>query len=147
MPRSTGSLPRNPAQRLAEINAHLKECESCRNRVEQASEDDALSASVNRALGSDTTILPVDIMRAGPTTSGGIVEINQNEAPRNIPKISGFKINGVLGQGEAKPNHRLIAAIVDHPKGPHFVKASGSVECMKRWEASILAFLESAQVN
>ena len=57
-------------------------------------------------------------------------------------------INTSMGtQTEGKPNHRLIAAIVDHPKGPHFVKASGGVESMKKWEASILAFLASAQVN
>lgn len=57
-------------------------------------------------------------------------------------------INTSMGaQNEGKPNHRLIAAIVDHPKGPHFVKASGSVACMEKWEASILAFLDSAQVN
>lgn len=61
--------------------------------------------------------------------------------------ITGSINTSMRGQGEAKPNQRLIAAIVDHPKGPHFVKASGGVECMREWEASILAFLESAQVN
>lgn len=45
-----------------------------------------------------------------------------------------------------KPNHRMIAAIVDHPKGPHFVVAAGPVDSMKTWEADIMAFLKSAKV-
>ena len=61
--------------------------------------------------------------------------------------ITGSVNTSMRGQGEAKPNQRLIAAIVDHPKGPHFVKASGDVAAIKKWEASIMAFIESAQVN
>ena len=45
-----------------------------------------------------------------------------------------------------KPDHRMIAAIVDHPKGPHFVVAAGPAESMKTWEAAIMAFLQSATV-
>ena len=41
----------------------------------------------------------------------------------------------------------MIAAIVDHPQGPHFVKITGGVATMKRWEESIDAFLKSAQAN
>lgn len=46
----------------------------------------------------------------------------------------------------AKPDHRMIAAIVDHPKGPHFIVAAGPVASMKTWEADILKFLKSAEV-
>lgn len=64
-----------------------------------------------------------------------------------VVDITGSVNSSMDAQTEAKPNHRLIAAIVDHPKGPHFVKASGSVACIDKWEASILAFFKSAQVN
>lgn len=45
-----------------------------------------------------------------------------------------------------KPDHRMIAAILDHPKGPHFIVAAGPVESMKSWEADIMKFLKSATV-
>ncbi len=47
----------------------------------------------------------------------------------------------------AKPDHRMISAIVDHPKGPHFIVAAGPASAMKTWEADILKFLKSAQVT
>lgn len=46
-----------------------------------------------------------------------------------------------------KPDHRMIAAIVDHPKGPHFVVAGGPTGAMKTWSTDILSFLKSAQVT
>jgi hypothetical protein len=47
----------------------------------------------------------------------------------------------------AKPNHRMIAAIVDHPKGPHFVVAGGPTASMEKWAKDIDAFLKSAKVE
>ncbi len=47
----------------------------------------------------------------------------------------------------AKPNQRMIAAIVDHPKGPHFVVSAGPVASMEKWAAQIDAFLKSAKVE
>lgn len=46
-----------------------------------------------------------------------------------------------------KPDHRMIAAIVDHPKGPHFVVAAGPASAMKTWSTDIVAFLKSAKVT
>jgi hypothetical protein len=45
-----------------------------------------------------------------------------------------------------KPDHRMIAAIIDHPKGPHFVVVAGPIEAMKTWEADIMKFLKSGTV-
>jgi len=64
-----------------------------------------------------------------------------------IVDITGSVNTSMDGQGGGKPNHRQIAAIVDHPKGPHFVKASGSADSMKKWESSIHTFIESAKAN
>jgi len=47
----------------------------------------------------------------------------------------------------AQPAHRMIAAIVDHPKGPHFVVATGPSAAMGKWAAQIDAFLKSAKVE
>ena len=59
-------------------------------------------------------------------------------------------LNQGMGMGAGGTNQsgqRLIAAIVDHPQGPHFVKATGTVESMKQAEASIDAFLKSAKTK
>ena len=45
----------------------------------------------------------------------------------------------------AKPNHRMIAAIVDHPQGPHFVVSAGPAASMEKWAVQIDAFLKSAK--
>jgi len=41
----------------------------------------------------------------------------------------------------------MIAAIVDHPKGPHFIVVAGPTESMKTWEADIMKFLKSPEVT
>ncbi len=47
----------------------------------------------------------------------------------------------------AKPDYRMIAAIVDHPQGPHFVVTTGPAASMEKWSAQIDAFLKSAKTQ
>ncbi len=47
----------------------------------------------------------------------------------------------------AKPDHRMIAAIVDHPEGPHFVVTAGPAASMEKWAPQIEAFLKSAKAE
>ncbi len=42
-----------------------------------------------------------------------------------------------------KPGYRLIAAVVETPGGPYFVKLTGPAETVERWEESIGEFLRS----
>ena len=46
-----------------------------------------------------------------------------------------------------KPDHRLIACILDHPKGPHFVVVVGGEMQMNRLQNEIHTFLTSAKVK
>ena len=46
-----------------------------------------------------------------------------------------------------RPKSRMIAAIVDHPQGPHFVVATGSTRTIQKWEGAIRDFLDSATAN
>ncbi len=46
-----------------------------------------------------------------------------------------------------KAGTRMIAAIVDHPKGPHFVSIVGDEKTMGKWEQTITKFLASAKVE
>ncbi len=42
-----------------------------------------------------------------------------------------------------KVGYRLIAAVVETPGGPYFVKLTGPADTVKRWEGSIREFLRS----
>jgi len=53
----------------------------------------------------------------------------------------------VTGSDTPRPNGRLLAAIVDHPKGPHFVVAVGGAKSMEKWAGPIEAFLKSAKAE
>ena len=66
-------------------------------------------------------------------------------------RLTVLDVTGVVnlsqdGTGIGTPNHRLIAAIVDHPQGPHFVKVSGGIGTVAKWEKTIDAFLKSVKV-
>ncbi|MEZ6086069.1 MAG: hypothetical protein R3E58_19445 [Phycisphaerae bacterium] len=42
---------------------------------------------------------------------------------------------------------RMIAAVIEHPKGPHFVKAVGPVDTIEHWRESIITYLKSSQLE
>ncbi|HXT69750.1 MAG TPA: hypothetical protein VN700_08340 [Vicinamibacterales bacterium] len=42
-----------------------------------------------------------------------------------------------------KPGFRQLAAVVETPGGPHFVKVVGPARTVAKWEASVTAFLKS----
>ncbi len=60
--------------------------------------------------------------------------------------VSGTVSVGMMG-GEAKPDFRTINAILDHPYGPHFIRASGPAKTMKQWESAIESLVRSAVVT
>jgi len=64
-----------------------------------------------------------------------------------VVDATGSLSQGMGTEGTSQAGQRLIAAIVDHPDGPHFIKASGSIESMKQAESSIDAFLKSAKTK
>ena len=64
-----------------------------------------------------------------------------------IVDISGTVMPMMGEQSAELSDQRLIAAIVDHPEGPHFVKALGPAATIAKWEQRILAFLDSAEVT
>jgi len=42
-----------------------------------------------------------------------------------------------------KPGWRQIAALIETPGGPHFVKVIGPAATLARWETSVTAFIKS----
>ncbi len=53
----------------------------------------------------------------------------------------------VTMRDKPQPGSRMIAAIIDHPKGPHFVVVAGNVKLIEKWEKDIYKFFESAKVG
>ena len=47
------------------------------------------------------------------------------------------------GTFENKPGYRLLAAVVETPNGPYFLKLIGPEKTVTRWNESFLAFLKS----
>jgi len=45
-----------------------------------------------------------------------------------------------------KPGSRMIATIIDHPQGPHFVTIVGDEKTISQWEPSINSFLASVKL-
>lgn len=64
-----------------------------------------------------------------------------------IVQFTGSMASGMSGSGAVQPDQRLVAAIVDHPQGPHFVKVTGNIESMKKVHESIIAFLLTANIK
>ena len=42
-----------------------------------------------------------------------------------------------------KPGFRQLAAVIETPNGPHFVKVVGPIATVAKWEGSAMAFLKS----
>ena len=64
-------------------------------------------------------------------------------------KLTTVDVTGTIKatmRAAAEPNQRLVATIVDHPKGPHFVVAVGEVDLINGSISSIRTFLESTRV-
>ncbi len=64
-----------------------------------------------------------------------------------ILDLSGTVSAGMGPAASKLPDHRMIAAILDHPQGPHFVKIVGGLPTMKKWRDAILTFLKSAKTQ
>jgi hypothetical protein len=102
---------------------------------------------------------------------GGVEEnlerwMNQIEQPggrasREVAKSTSMTVNGLKvtmvdvtgryvaevapGSNERhnKPNYRLIAAVVETPNGPYFLKVTGPRKTIDQWNAAILEFVKS----
>ena len=74
---------------------------------------------------------------------------------KDVAKVEEFEANGVKvtladmtglipGQGDA--TWRMMAAVIEHPKGPHFLKVVGPEKTMDKWADSVVQYLKSAQI-
>lgn len=64
-----------------------------------------------------------------------------------IVDLDGSVKTDMPGASEAAHGQRMIAAIVDHPKGPHFVKVLGPASTIAKHADEVYEFLTSAKVT
>ena len=53
----------------------------------------------------------------------------------------------MTGGGTPTPGQRMIAAIIDHPQGPHFVKVTGGEATIAKWRDSVYAMAAGAKAK
>jgi len=61
-----------------------------------------------------------------------------------IVDITGSVSTAMMGPGDFKPNYRAINAMIDHDRGPHFIRALGPAATMAKWEKAIDTMLRGA---
>lgn len=97
--------------------------------------------NVNRWLGQVTQ--PGG--KASTREDAKITKKTVGEVQLTIVDVSGAA--RVTMRDKPQPGSRMIAAILDHPKGPHYVVIAGSASLMAKWENDLYKFLESAKVG
>jgi hypothetical protein len=64
-----------------------------------------------------------------------------------IVDLSGTYVDTAPGSDrKEQPDSRMLAAVVETPKGPHYVKLVGPAATVGAWEKEFRAFLESLKV-
>lgn len=98
-------------------------------------------ANINRWIGQ------VHRSDGAPSTRDD-AKINVSEAKgikRTIVELSG-SVRATM-RSTPTSNGRMIAVILDHAKGPHFIVVAGGAKTIDKWDAAIRAFLDSAKVK
>ena len=61
--------------------------------------------------------------------------------------FSAGDMTGGGGSGQAMPNARMRAAVIETPKGAYYIKLVGPEKTVERWDAGYMAFIKSAQLK
>jgi len=73
---------------------------------------------------------------------------------KDVAKMESWEENGVKvsladmtgTMSSEKGTVRMIAVVIEHPKGPHFLKVVGPVDTMEKWRDSVIAYLRSGRI-
>lgn len=61
--------------------------------------------------------------------------------------FSAGDMTGGGGSGQAMPNARMRAAVIETPKGAYYIKLVGPEKTIEKWDAGYMAFVKSAQLK
>jgi hypothetical protein len=115
----------------------------------------------------DASDADVILFYFGPGGAGGVREnidrwIGQMKDPPGKPReekgtAGGFPVTwvdatgtydaGGMSGGEPRPGSRMIAAVLETPRGPYFVKAVGPEKTMAARQAEVRAYVESVKLD
>lgn len=56
-------------------------------------------------------------------------------------------MTGGGGSGQATPDARMRAAVIETPRGAYYIKLVGPAKTVERWDAGYMAFIKSAQLK
>ncbi len=94
-----------------------------------------------------------------------MVEMNLNRWYRQVQQPDGkatsdvatknvFEANGATitlvdmpGTIDGTPDQRMIAAIIEHPQGPHFLKVAGPDATVAEWHDDVVSYLKSVELT
>ncbi|HRX84499.1 MAG TPA: hypothetical protein P5572_05715 [Phycisphaerae bacterium] len=84
----------------------------------------------------------------------GQVQQPDGKATKDVAKVEEFDAGGakitvadMTGTIGGQTDQRMIAAIIEHPKGPHFLKVAGPAATVAKWHDSVIDYLKSAKVT
>ncbi len=85
----------------------------------------------------------------------GMVSQPDGSSTKEAAKVESWEANGVkvtvadmTGTMTSESGSvRMISAAIEHPNGPHFVKAVGSADTIERWHDSIMEYLKTATLE
>jgi hypothetical protein len=138
-----GTMSRKAQFRLAKADNEVEDCEVVITHFPTMKGEEMDRMNIQRWLGQFSRADGGDISehaRIARMESGAV-------------KLTAVDVSGNMGASPmsgiptAQENYRMIAAIVDHADGPHFVKLTGPIDGVERWKASMFAFLQSATAN
>ena len=73
---------------------------------------------------------------------------------KDVAKLETFEVKGVTitlvdipGTIGSQPDQRMLAAVIEHPQGPHFLKVQGPEATVNKWKDSVREYLHSVQIT
>lgn len=73
-----------------------------------------------------------------------------NQLPVTLLDIRGTFTPGAMVAGDqptARPNYRVLAAVIETPQDPWFIKLTGPAQTVERWEEGFRQYIESARLE
>jgi hypothetical protein len=84
----------------------------------------------------------------------GQVQQPDGRPTSEVAKTETFQVGEVVitladmtGSIAGVPNQRMLAAMIVHAEGPHFLKVQGPASTVEKWYPSVLEYLKSAKVT
>ena len=88
------------------------------------------------------------LSRSVPTAAEmNLREIRAGEITITMAEMAGPRKHIGASPSKSPPvRHVVIIAILDHPNGPHLVRAGGPAQGLKKWQHSVMTYINSVRM-